>query len=263
MKPVERIYNKATDKQWSSEVYQKAKEAIEKALSATNNAVQFGSICEATKRQYASLCDDTIKDPGYPQLPYWKHLVASAISGLKKQGKVAKAANGWAWTEGKQLPPPTSNEPDKLAQEVKDPLEKLVELAKKGQEEPPRLTHDELVNRIKEMGEMLDKKAESPWGPVYKHDCVWRDKPYADPKLVIEVCDKGNLDKDIASLIWAVKNWNAKCILVLFEESDFQAAQKKLAQESQIYPLRVDDVLKLHSLLQAGNTQAIRSIFAV
>lgn len=138
-----------------------------------------------------------------------------------------------------------------------------MELAKKGKGEMPRLTHDELVQKIKEIGEMLGKRAEGPWGPVCKHDCVWRDNPYANPRLVWEVCDKGNLDKDIASLIWAVKNWNAKGILVLFEESDFHTAQKKLAQESQIYPLKADDMLKLHSLLQAGNIQAVRSIFAV
>jgi len=64
-------------------------------------------------------------------------------------------------------------------------------------------------------------------------------------------------------LIWAVKNWNAKGILVLFEETDFHAVQKKLAQESQIYPLRADDVFNLHSSLQAGNIQAVRSIFTV
>ena len=142
-------------------------------------------------------------------------------------------------------------------------LAPMVELAKKVKEETPRLTHDELVQRVEEMGEMLGKKAKGPWGPVYKHDCVWRDNPYANPKLVVEVCDKGNLDKDIASLIWAVKNWNASGILVLFEESDFQAVRKKLAQENQIYPLKADDFLKLHSLLQAGNTEAVRSIFAI
>ncbi len=238
MKPGERIYNKATDKQWSSEVYHKAKEVIEAKLSVASGAVQYSSICEAVKQQYPSLCDDTIKDPGYPHWFYWKHLVATAIQVLKKEGKINKTDNGWIWG-GVKPPPPPPPPP------------------------PPRLTHDELVQKVKEIGEMLGKRAEGPWGPVYKHDCVWRDNPYANPRLVWEVCDKGNLDKDIASLIWAVKNWSAKGILVLFEESDFHTAQKKLAQESQIYPLKADDMLKIYSLLQAGNTQAIRAIFAV
>jgi hypothetical protein len=236
MRPGERIYNPATDKQWSSEVYHKAKEVIETKLSVANGVVQYSSICETVKQQYPSLCDDTIKDPGNPQLPYWKHLVATAIQALKKGGKVDKADNGWIWG-GVKLPSP----PPAPTQ--------------------PRLTHDELIQRIRNIGEMLGKRAEGPWGPVYKHDCIWRDNPYANPRLVWEVCDKGNLDKDIASLIWAVKNWNAKCILVVFDEPDFYTAQKKLAQESQICPLKAEDILKLHSLVQTRGAQAIKSIF--
>lgn len=150
-----------------------------------------------------------------------------------------------------------------MAEEIKDLVENLVELAKKGKRETPRLTHDELVQRVKEIGEMLDKKAEGPWGPVYKHDFIWRDNPYPNPKLIVEVCDKGNLDKDITSLIWAVKNWGASGILILFQDSDSYTVQKKLAHENQIYPLKAEDVLKLHSLLQAGNTQAIKTIFTI
>lgn len=234
MKPGERTYNPATDKQWSSEVYHKAKEVIETKLSVASGAVQYSSICEAVKQQYLPLCDDTIKDPGNPQLPYWKHLVATAIQALKKEGKVNKTDDGWTWGGVKPPPPP-----------------------------PPRLTHDELVQKVKEMGNILGKSTESVLGVPYKHDCVWRDNPWANPKLVVEVCDKGILDKDIASLDWAVTSWGAKGILVIFDAADFQSAQKKLAQKSQIYPIKAEDMLKLHSLLQAGNIQAVRSIFAV
>jgi hypothetical protein len=66
MKPGERVYDKARDKQWSSEVYHKAKDVIEKTLSATSSAIQYDSICGATRLQYTSLCDDTMKDPGHP-----------------------------------------------------------------------------------------------------------------------------------------------------------------------------------------------------
>ena len=262
MKPGERIYNKSTDKQWSSEVYHKAKEVVEKVLSATKNVIQFDSICEATRRQLPSLCDDTIRDPGNPKWPYWKHLVATAIQSAKKEGKVARAGNGWMWAEAKAPPLPPA-EPDKLAAQIKNLVAELVELARTGKEETFRLTHDELVQNVEEMGEMLGKVTEPVPGAPYKHDCVWKDNPYTAPKLVWEVCDRGNLDKDIASLLWAVKHWTANCILVLFEESDFYTAQKKLAQESQIRPLKAEDVFKLHSLLQAGYAQAIRSIFNV
>lgn len=152
---------------------------------------------------------------------------------------------------------------DELATEIKDLVEKLTELATMGKQETSPLNHDEMVQRIKEMGDMLGKVIEPVTGAPYKHDSVWRDHPYANPKLVWEVCDKGILDKDIASLIWAVKNWGAKSILVLFEESDFHTAQNKLAQERQIYPLKAEDALKLHSLLQAGYAQAIKAVFTI
>jgi len=161
-----------------------------------------------------------------------------AINKLKREGRISNVKRG-IWSAGESPPPP------------------------KGETETPRLTHDELRDRIKEMGETLGKIAEVECGPVFKHDCVWRDNPYANPKVVWEVCDKGNLDKDIASLIFAARNWGAKSILVIFEESDFQVAQKKLAQESQIYPLRADDMIKLCSLFRGGNIQAVRSIFTV
>jgi len=80
---------------------------------------------------------------------------------------------------------------------------------------------------------------------------------------VIEVCDKGNLYKDFTSLEWAVTTWGAKGILVIFDDSDFHKAKEMLVQKSQIYPLKAEDMIKFHSLLQAGNTQAIKSIFTV
>ena len=203
----------------------------------------------------------------------WENRIQFARQKLVEKGQMDKSVRGiWRITDKgreqrrrEKVAPPSlpPEQPDKLADEIKNLIEKLVKSAKKGKEKPPRLNHDGLVQRVKEMCEILGKVTEPVAGAPYKHDCVWRDNPYANPKLVVEVCDKGNLDKDIASLIWAVKNWGAKGILVLFEESDFHTAQKKLAQESQIYPLKAEDVLKLHSLLQAGHAQAIRAVFSV
>lgn len=159
-------------------------------------------------------------------------------------------------------PPPPPDGPDRLAEQIKNLVEKLAELAKK-EKEKPLPSHDELVQKVKEIGETIGKIAEVGWGPVYKHDCVWKDNPYANPRIVVEVCHKGLLDKDLASLPWAVKNWAATGILVVVEESDFYAAQKKLAPGSQVYPIKAGDMLKLYSLLQTGNIQAIRSIFYI
>lgn len=91
----QRVYNESSDKQWSSQVYQKAKDVIMETLAAQDRVVQSISILEAMKRKHTALCDDNILDPQNPKSPYWKHLVASAIQGLKKAGKVKKADSGW------------------------------------------------------------------------------------------------------------------------------------------------------------------------
>lgn len=205
----------------------------------------------------------------------WTNRIQWARQGLVVKGELERYPRGvWRITEKgrKRLgaapppPPPPPAPPeaaDKLAGDIKILLETLVDLAKKGKEKEPLPSHDELVDRVKEMGELLGKTAEVKSGPIYKHDCVWKDNPYANPKTVIEACDKGNLDKDIASLVFALTNWGAKGILVVFEESDFQAAQRKLPRGSQIYALKAADMLTLHSLAKAGNIPAIRSIFGV
>jgi len=207
----------------------------------------------------------------------WENRIQFARQKLVEKGEMDKSVRGiWKITDkgrdrlrrGKIVPPtppppPPPEQPDKLAEEIKGLVEKLAELAQKGKEETARLTHDEMIDKIREMAEMLGKVTDPVSGVPYRHDCVWRDNPYANPKLVVEVCDRGNLDKDIASLDWGVSNWRANGILVLFEKSDFDAAQKKLAYKNQIYPLKAEDVLKLHSLLQAGYTEAIRTVFTI
>ena len=215
---------------------------------------------------FPQIAVDDLKETTAGGMSKWINRIQWARQSLVLKGELERYPRGlWKITKkgrdrlrdkGREPPPPPPPaEPDKLAGEIKSLTEKLAELAKKAKREEPTLTHDELVQGVKEMGEKLGKVAEVKWGPVYKHDCVWKDNPYANPKLVVEVCDKGNLDKDIASLAFAVKNWGANTILVIFEESDFQAAQKKLAQERQIHCLKADDMVKLHSLLQAGNIQ--------
>jgi len=103
MKPGERIYNPVTDKQWSSDVFHKALGVIEKTLSTASSAVKSDSIRQAMKQQYPSLCDDTIKDRMNPRTPYWKHLVATAISAHKQKGNIEKSADGWIWIGGNSL----------------------------------------------------------------------------------------------------------------------------------------------------------------
>lgn len=206
----------------------------------------------------------------------WEQVVKRVRNKLSREGEISTGGGIWRITDKGRArlkkagfpvkpvvasPLPPIDEVARLVQEIKSLTEKLAELAKKGKAETLP-THDELVQKIKEMGEMLGKVTEPMSGVPFKHDCVWRDNRYTIPKLVVEVCDKGNLPKDILSLDWAVANWGAKSILVIFDATDFQAAQTKFGQRSEIYPIKAEDMLKLHSLLQAGNVKALRSIFA-
>lgn len=136
----ERVYNKATDRQWSSDVYQKAKEVIEKVLTQSGNPVPQNQIRQAMKQEYPSLCDDLIKDRMNPKMPYWHHLVATAISALQKQGKVRKADGGWIWatmappytptpksvvTPAPTLAPAVASPPPDIRQQLRDKLFQL------------------------------------------------------------------------------------------------------------------------------------------
>ena len=118
MNTQQRAYNEASDKQWSRNVYQKAKEVATEALRSQDRGVQFADITEAMKRKHPNLCDDTIGDPTNPKSPYWKHLVASAIQALKKAGLVQKTADGWVWVKA-PLP-----EPKVSPEALPEPLER-------------------------------------------------------------------------------------------------------------------------------------------
>ena len=116
----QRVYDPALDKQWSTTVYQKAKEVVIDVLKSQGKGVQSSVINEVTQRRHPDLCDDSILDPQIPKYPYWKHRVASAIQSLKKAGQVKKIDHGWAWVETAihkpEAPPPkpelTPSKPD-------------------------------------------------------------------------------------------------------------------------------------------------------
>ncbi len=204
-----------------------------------------------------------IKDNGQYK---FTHMCHTARARLVRKGVIAKDSPTaiWRLVKGPSPPPlPPDDEPDKLAEEIKRLLGKLVESAKKGKEETPHPTHYELLRIIKEMGEMLGKSTEPVPQAQYRHDCVWRPNRWANPELVWEVCDRGVLEKDIVSLTWARDTWRAKGILVLFEETDFGKAQERFAHLSQIYLIRAEDVVQLHRSLKAGNSPALKAILGI
>lgn len=104
METEDRIYDRASDKEWSSQVYQKAKEVVKEVLTPQGKIVPFADILEAMRQKHPALCDESIRDATYPKSPYWKHLVATAIQTLKKAG-VRQTAGGWVWGAVKEVSP--------------------------------------------------------------------------------------------------------------------------------------------------------------
>jgi hypothetical protein len=238
MMPGDRLYDQAQDKQWSSEVYQKAKQVIKERLSISGGALEFSVICEAVRQRYPLLCDDTIKDRMNPKQPYWKHLVASAIQGLKKEGKIDKAANGWIWAVGKQH----------------RPLPALPSA-------PPK-RHDELKQKMVDIGKRLGyhTTTEESLGQ-YRPDVLWKRSPQRrDPCHVIEICAGGSLPKDFDSLNWAREDLEAKGILVTVDESDYHRAVQRFGNQSQIVVAKAETIDLVHDLINTA-LELLKSLF--
>jgi len=98
----ERPYDRNSDGHWSSEVYHRAKDLLREILPTKSEGMRLSDICEAMRRKYPALCDDKIRDKNNPKLPYWKHLVSTAISNLKTGGKIEHSGDNWVWYGGER-----------------------------------------------------------------------------------------------------------------------------------------------------------------
>lgn len=209
----------------------------------------------------------------------WTNSIQFTRQRLIKKGELdGKTYGVWRITDkGRQrvgvaptppAPPPAVSRPPRdevtqLVDRAKSALEELSELAKKAELKTPPLAHDALVQIAKEMGQLLGRNVEPVANALYRHDCVWKENPWQTPRLVVEICDKGILDKDITSLGWAMRNWGAKGILVIVDDSDFLSAQRKLTGESDIYLLRATSFVQLHSLMKEGYVQVLKTLFGL
>ena len=239
--PGDRLYDPAQDKTWSSEVYHKAKQVIEESLSKANLALEFSVICEAMRQINPQLCDENIKDRNNQKQSYWKHLVATAIQALKKEGKVDKASDGWIWAAGKS-PQPT------------------LQVTPQPAPAPPK-RHDELKQKMVEIGKELGYHTSTEEGLVYRHDVLWKRSSYRkDPCHVIEICSGGSLPKDFDSLNWARENLAAIGILITVDEADYQKAVQRFGNQDQIVVAKAETVDRLHELITT-NLEFLRVIF--
>lgn len=122
-------------------------------------------------------------------------------------------------------------------------------------------THGEVMKLMGDIGILLGKKVELEWrGPEYRHDVVWKDREYLPPSTVIEVCDKGVLEKDILALEWAYHNLKATALLIAINDSDFVQAKRRLPERSNILVVKAQAVEKLKDLLES-DYKLIKAIF--
>jgi len=254
-----RLYDPARDKQWAREVYQKAKAVVEEVLSSAGTAVPSRKVKEAMKRKHSVLCDDSIRDRSYPQMPYWDHLVSTAIDALQRQGKVSKADNGWIWAGAKPSPSAIT---DKIVREV---LEKHKEPTSvpTSTSSTPEKTHERLKRIMVEIGIRIGYYTETEHqGPQYRHDVLWKQGQYKTPSHVIEICEGGLLPKDFDALHWAndPRNWGAKGILVVTDEKDFEKATKRFAGQLGLVVVKSNTVETLYKIIDE-NPQFLMACF--
>lgn len=251
----DRLYDPVSDKQWSSEVFHKAKEVwLELLLSAAGKVVKSKEVQQALKAKYPLLCDDQIRDRSYPQIPYWQHLVGTAISDLKRLGKARRADGGWV-AGGPTIPP-------KAPSAVDIPL--IVRQAMERGQQPSPVSpnrHEQLKQAMVEIGKQLGYHAETEKSAVYRHDVIWQENPYTEPSYVIEICEGGSLPKDFDALHWAIETWRkGKGILVVTDDKDFAKARNRFAGRPNIAVVKADTVEQQHKVAQ-DNPEFLRLIF--
>ena len=165
------------------------------------------------------------------------HRVDSSIAQAVNRGELYHPQRGYIAIKSKagdQLsPPPVTKTPSM-------PSPSIV---------PTQSRHEELVGKIQEIGRQLGKDVQAWPGALYRHDAVWKDNPYKNPDIAWEVCDSGNVDKDIASLVWACDNWGATGILVMVDKAEIDRIKQKLPSGKRIVVISADTLQQVSELV--------------
>jgi predicted nuclease of predicted toxin-antitoxin system len=120
--------------------------------------------------------------------------------------------------------------------------------------------HEELKQKMVEIGKKLGYYVSAEEGPEYRHDVLWKITQYKTPSHVIEVCEGGVLAKDFDSLNWARENWDARGILIVTDDKDFTKASRRLAGQPRIIAVKAETIDLLYELINA-DLELLKSIF--
>jgi len=107
----------------------------------------------------------------------------------------------------------------------------LQEIITKETPKQPSSIHEEIVEKIYALGELIGYKPEKRWRHEgYEFDVVWHKPPRIGPKYVFEVHLKGSLEAALLRLKHAYDLWESQLFLVSTEDQ-LQEAQKKFLGE--------------------------------
>jgi hypothetical protein len=236
-----RPYNPDTDKAWADQVHQTAKQFIEELLTtlAGDAGMSFPDIAAAFKRRYPFLANDAVLNPGSQSRPYWQWRVSLALAHLKRGERIRKVDGLWIWAPA--TAPPLQRPP------VVPP--------------PPPKQHSELIEEMEEIGKATGRVVLGNYNAPYRYDVPLARSYYVPPDIVVEICDRGSVDKDFASLNWARQNWDAKSLLITVDHGDFKKAQTVVGGTPNIFIMKAETLRQLHSLVEAGDAPILKALF--
>ncbi|MEM2913642.1 MAG: hypothetical protein QXR06_04800 [Candidatus Bathyarchaeia archaeon] len=121
-------------------------------------------------------------------------------------------------------------------EKAKNLMEYLQQIYLKPPVKPPSkplelLQHDEMVDAIYALGELIGYKPEKKWRHErYEFDVVWHKPPRIGPKYVFEVHVKGSLEAALLRLKHAYDLWESQIFLVSTEDQLKEAQSKFLGE---------------------------------
>jgi hypothetical protein len=123
--------------------------------------------------------------------------------------------------------------------------------------------HDELKQKMIDIGKKLGYYVSAEEGAMYRHDVLWKQGAYKSPCHVIEICEGGSLPKDFDALHWAndSKNWGAKGILIVTDDKDFEKAGKRFVGQPGLIAVKAETVDVLCKIVD-DNPEFLELIFS-
>ena len=189
----------------------------------------------------------------------WERYVNYARLKLVHRGEIDKSVYGvWRITDKGRLrlreEGPSKKGPEPL------PERTFKIIREESQKPQPFKRHDELKQKMIDIGKKLGYYVSAEEGPEYRHDVLWKITQYKTPSHVIEVCEGGVLAKDFDALNWARENWDARGILIVTDDKDFTKASRRLAGQPRIIAVKAETIDLLYELINA-DLELLKSIF--